>query len=95
MNNVNNAYIDKPRSRYEQLRAAYLAVGHYESIQAEDGFIRFGFYGLFQFQQSQPYEVEVYQAPSPRWCGKREPAGEILRDAYIQVLSLGEHAGNH
>jgi hypothetical protein len=95
MNHVNNACIDKPRRRYEQLRAVYLAVGHHESIQAAAGFISFGFYGLFQFQQSQPYEVEVYQVPSPRWCGKKEPAGDILRDAYMQVLSLEQHVGNH
>lgn len=88
MSHVHNACVDTPRSRYEQLRAAYLAMGHYESIQAEDGFIRFGFYGLFLFQQSRPYEVNVYQAPSARWCGKREAGEEILRDAYMQVLSI-------
>jgi hypothetical protein len=32
--------------------------------------------------------VEVYQAPRLRWCGKRDPGCLVLREAFIQLISI-------
>lgn len=79
--------MDLPRLRYEQLRTAFFEGGHCEPNGYWESFRLFGIYGLFENNRHKSYVVEVYQAPPPRWCGKRDPGSLVLREVFIQLIS--------
>lgn len=79
---------DLPRLRYEQLRAAFFEGGHWEGNGYWESFRLFGIYGLFENNHHNSYIVEVYQAPPLRWSGKRDPGSSVLREAFIQLISI-------
>lgn len=81
---------DLPRLRYEQLRTAFFEGGQCERNGYWESFRLFGIYGLFENNHHKSYAVEVYQAPPPRWCGRRDPGCLVLREVFIQLISIEE-----
>jgi hypothetical protein len=39
--------------------------------------------------------VEVSQAPRLRWCGKRDPGSLVLREVFIQLISIEYSIRSH
>ncbi len=77
---------DYPRQRYENLRFAHSNSREYTKYDFTVRFFLFGFYGLFFTCDSQEYTTECYHAPFFHWCGKMDPALEVLHDAYRQIV---------
>lgn len=84
--NEHNPGTDYPRQRYELLRSTYGNKSEYKKHDFAMSFFLFGFYGLFFMYASHVYIAEYYHTPSLRWCGKKDPALEVLYDAYRQIL---------
>lgn len=79
---------DLPGLRYEQLRTAFFEGGHWERNGYWESFRLFGIYGLFENNHHKSYVVEVYQAPRLRWCGTTDPGSLVLREVFIQLISI-------
>jgi len=53
-------------------------------------FSLFGMLGLTDFRiqtQEDDYVVQIYQAPAPAWCGRRDPQEEALREVLRLLIS--------
>ena len=79
---------DLPGLRYEQLRTAFFEGGDWERHGYWESFRLFGIYGLFENNHHKSYVVEVSQAPRLRWSGKRDPGSLVLREVFIQLISI-------
>ena len=78
--------MDRPREEYERLRDCFLRGGYLQENPVWPQFARVGFFGLLTSINTGAYVVEVYAAPAPRWCGKRNPGQEALEQAYRMLV---------
>ncbi len=82
-------YQDQGRERYEALRRSYVQSGCQGRGELWERFSKLGLYGLIRSSEAEAsYVVEVYEAPTPRWCGRTEPEERALEVAY-RLLTQG------
>lgn len=78
--------MDRPREEYERLRDYFLRGGSMQENPVWTQFVLVGFFSLLTSINTGAYVVEVYEAPTPRWCGKRNPGQEALEQAYCMLV---------